>query len=303
MGNKHGKKKGKHKKSKDAGKMATKSGGGRAPAAASAPAAAAAPPPDPGPPPGHPRKKPLVKKQSSGGDSAPIVLDEFSDVHDAYMIDYSHKPLGSGHYGKVWAGVCRATGNKVAIKTIIKRKLRRPKVLLREIEILRALKHKYILHMQDVYEDKRCMHIVTEMCTGGELFDRIVKRGHYSEHDAAQLCCKLLHAIRYCHAQNVVHRDLKPENVLFQDTTESATMKIIDFGLSRVFDNQHHSELMHTRVGTPYYIAPEVIGRNYGPQCDLWSIGVILYILLCGHVNIRDDAFFRCCFMLCMCDR
>ena len=295
MGNKHGKKKGKHRKDKANSAPVgiaspTNNGGGNRAAAATAAAsphkAAAQPPP--------PAGAPAAVKRQPSGDAEPLVLDEFSDVHDDYMIDYSHKPLGSGHYGKVWAGVSRATGERVAIKTIIKRKLRRPKVLLREIEILRALKHKYILHMQDVYEDKRCMHIVTEMCTGGELFDRIVKRGHYSEHDAAKLCVKILHAIRYCHAQNVVHRDLKPENVLFQNTTEEATMKIIDFGLSRVFD-QHSvtssaKELMHTRVGTPYYIAPEVIGRNYGPECDLWSIGVILYILLCGYPPFWGDS-------------
>jgi len=142
---------------------------------------------------------------------------------------------------------------------------------------------------------------VCELCTGGELFDSIIEKsksaeGHYSEQDASTIIRKVLSAIDHCHSDHdIVHRDLKPENFLFKGPGKGeGEPVIIDFGLSKMNDNPN--DHMATRVGTPYYIAPEVLGRNYTKACDLWSIGVITYILLCGYPPFygdNDAAIFR----------
>lgn len=130
-----------------------------------------------------------------------------------------------------------------------------------------------------MYEDSRNLHLVTELCSGGELFDRIISRGHYTEADAAVLVRKLTDAIRHCHSLGICHRDLKPENFLFQTSADDAELKVIDFGLSRV-DTAAPGNFMTTRVGTPYYIAPEVLGRHYDKSCDMWSLGTSDHVCL-----------------------
>lgn len=148
--------------------------------------------------------------------------------------------------------------------------------------------HPNIIKLYDVFEGNRHLHLVTELCTGGELFDRIIARGHYSEADAAVLVRKICDAVKHCHDRDICHRDLKPENFLFETPAEDAELKVIDFGLSRM-DDGLSAGVMTTRVGTPYYIAPEVLGRHYDKSCDLWSIGVITYILLCGYPPFYGD--------------
>ncbi|CAM9837827.1 unnamed protein product, partial [Pylaiella littoralis] len=209
---------------------------------------------------------------------------ELIDVNSKYII--GNKVIGSGHYGVVRTCTSRATGEVFAIKTIKKSKVPRLVLLKREIDILRTVDHPTLIRLEDIYEDDVNLHLVTELCTGGELFDRIIAKtesaeGHYSERDAANIVHKILGAIEYCHNEhNICHRDLKPENFLFKTKDDQADLKIIDFGLSRFEDG---SEAMTTRVGTPYYIAPEVLSRKYDKACDLWSIGIITYILLCGY--------------------
>jgi calcium/calmodulin-dependent protein kinase I len=121
-----------------------------------------------------------------------------------------------------------------------------------------------------------------ELVTGGELFDRIVEKGSYSERDASDLIRQVIEAVSYLHALGIVHRDLKPENLLYMcPEDDDAPIKIIDFGLSR--PDIGPGSIMKTKVGTPYYVAPEVLQRKYTASCDIWSIGVITYILLCGY--------------------
>jgi calcium-dependent protein kinase len=184
---------------------------------------------------------------------------------------------------------------------------------------LKEVKHPHIIELVDVYEDERYLHLVTELCSGGELFDRIIAKtqsaeGHFSEHDAAVLVRDILEAIKYCHEKGmfslavvkstleiiivlsdvssfrlgIVHRDLKPENFLFLTADDDAPVKIIDFGLSRHDDTD--LGVMVTKVGTPYYVAPEVLKREYTNSCDIWSIGVITYILLCGYPPFYGDS-------------
>ncbi|GAX19767.1 calcium/calmodulin-dependent protein kinase I [Fistulifera solaris] len=221
-----------------------------------------------------------------------MITDALSDVRVNYHID--PKELGHGHYGVVRKCMHRETGEVYAIKSIRKSKVNKIEVLKREIEILKEVKHPHIIQLFDVYEDERYLHLITELCTGGELFDRIIAKtqsaeGHFSEHDAALLVRDILDAIRYCHDEKqIVHRDLKPENFLFLTPAENAPVKIIDFGLSRHDDA--HQGIMQTKVGTPYYVAPEVLRREYTKMCDIWSIGVITYILLCGYPPFYGDS-------------
>ena len=118
------------------------------------------------------------------------------------------------------------------------------------------------------------------MYTGGELFDKIIDSKYFSEKEAAKVMKQLLSAVLYCHNKSIVHRDLKPENLVLETKKADAAIKVIDFGTSEVFNP---SKKMKQKYGTPYYIAPEVIKRNYTEKCDVWSAGVIMYILLCGY--------------------
>ncbi len=118
------------------------------------------------------------------------------------------------------------------------------------------------------------------LCTGGELFDRLAKDRTMDERDSASIMKQLLSAVVYCHANNVVHRDLKPENLLLESSDENARIKVIDFGTSQIFNT---NKKMTVKIGTPYYIAPEVLNQSYTEKCDVWSCGVILYILICGY--------------------
>ncbi|KAK2400586.1 calcium-dependent protein kinase [Trifolium repens] len=140
-------------------------------------------------------------------------------------------------------------------------------------------KHPNIVSLKYTYEDDNDVHLVMELCQGRELVDRIVARGHYTERAAASVVKAIIQFVQMCHKHGVMHRDLKPENFVFADKKETSPLKAIDFGLSIFFKP---GERFNDIVGSPYYMAPEVLQRNYGPEIDIWSAGVILYILLCG---------------------
>ncbi|KAH9803706.1 calcium-dependent protein kinase 33 [Citrus sinensis] len=136
-----------------------------------------------------------------------------------------------------------------------------------------------IVQFKGAYEDRHSVHIVMELCAGGELFDRIIAKGHYSERDAASVFRVIMNVVNVCHSKGVMHRDLKPENFLFTTRDENAVLKATDFGLSVFFEE---GKVFRDLVGSAYYVAPEVLRRRYGKEADIWSAGVILYILLCG---------------------
>ncbi|WZN60991.1 calcium-dependent protein kinase [Chloropicon roscoffensis] len=201
--------------------------------------------------------------------------------------DYDIKDvIGKGQYGVCRKAIRRSDGLEVAVKSISRAKLLTHQDLEevdREIAIMRHLAgHPNIVQIYEVYEDKSYIHLVQELCKGGELFDQIINKGHYSEKEAADLVRTILMVIKHMHDLGVVHRDLKPENFLFSSQvgpTSKAELKAIDFGLS-CYSSKH--EQLKDCVGSSYYIAPEVLRRSYGKEADLWSTGVILYILLCG---------------------
>ncbi|KAL3782935.1 hypothetical protein ACHAWO_011384 [Cyclotella atomus] len=220
-----------------------------------------------------------------------MITDTLSDVRVKYHIN--PKEIGHGHYGVVRKCMDRETKVWYAIKSIRKSKVGKIEVLKREIALLKEVDHPNIIKLIEAHEDQKYLHLITELCTGGELFDRIIAKtqsdeGHFSEADAAKIVACILDAIRYCHDEKgIVHRDLKPENFLFSTPDDDAIIKIIDFGLSRHDDMK--MGIMNTKVGTPYYVAPEVLNREYTKSCDIWSIGVITYILLCGYPPFYGD--------------
>ncbi|KAI5075389.1 hypothetical protein GOP47_0009937 [Adiantum capillus-veneris] len=197
---------------------------------------------------------------------------------------YSMGPkLGQGQFGTTFLCIEKITGKKYACKSIAKRKLTSQEDVddvRREIQIMHHLSgHSNVVTIRGAYEDSNSVHLVMELCSGGELFDRIIERGHYSERKAAQLTRTIVGVVEACHSLGVMHRDLKPENFLFLSKKEDSALKTIDFGLSVFFKP---GEVFHDVVGSPYYVAPEVLRKQYGPAADVWSAGVILYILLSG---------------------
>ncbi|KAL8509134.1 hypothetical protein ACS0TY_016360 [Phlomoides rotata] len=224
------------------------------------------------------------RKEKTSGNSkkAVTVLPDVKKeiIEEKYMID---RELGRGEFGVTYLCIDRETRELLACKSISKRKLRTAvdiEDVRREVAIMKHLpKNSSIVSFREACEDENAVHLVMELCEGGELFDRIVARGHYTERAAAAVMRTIVEVVQLCHKHGVIHRDLKPENFLFANKKENSPLKAIDFGLSIFFNpGEKFSEI----VGSPYYMAPEVLKRNYGPEIDIWSAGVILYILLCG---------------------
>nr|UEN74728.1 calcium-dependent protein kinase [Silybum marianum] len=193
------------------------------------------------------------------------------------------KKLGQGQFGTTYLCREKSTGIDYACKSISKRKLLCKEDyddVWREIQIMHHLsEHQCVVRIKGAYEDNIFVHLVMDLCAGGELFDRIVQKGHYSEREAAKLMKTIVGVVEACHSLGVMHRDLKPENFLFDTPAEDAQLKAIDFGLSIFYKpGQYLTDV----VGSPYYVAPEVLHKHYGPEIDVWSAGVILYILLSG---------------------
>jgi len=189
--------------------------------------------------------------------------------------------LGAGAFGEVRVCVHRESGAQRAVKVLRKAHMDEDekRMFFNEISILKDLDHPNILKMYEFFEDDKRYYIVTDICKGGELFDEIVARGKFSERDASMLMKQVLSCINYCHQNNIVHRDLKPENILLEQNKEFDQIKIIDFGTSLVIED---GKKLDEKLGTPYYIAPEVLAKNYTNKCDIWSCGVITYIVLSG---------------------
>jgi len=208
------------------------------------------------------------------------IIGETKDIRHDFDFD---KILGKGQFGTTRLAKDRATGKEYACKSISKRKLNSKEEIedvQREVQVLYHLAgHPNVVRVKGVYEDKQYVHIVMEVATGGELFDRIVKRGRYSEKDASTLFRTMVAVVVHCHNMGVLHRDLKPENFLLADDSDEAELKATDFGLSIFFKE---GQVFRDIVGSAFYVAPEVLNRRYSKEADIWSLGVILYILLSG---------------------
>ncbi|GMJ15519.1 calcium-dependent protein kinase 17 [Hibiscus trionum] len=219
-------------------------------------------------------------KNSKPGAIGPVLGRPMEDIKATYSIG---KELGRGQFGVTYLCTHKATGEQFACKTIAKRKLVNNEDMedvRREVQIMHHLTGQpNIVELKGAYEDKQSVHLVLELCRGGELFDRIISKGHYTERAAAALLRTIVQIIHTFHSMGVIHRDLKPENFLLLSKEENSPLKATDFGLSVFFKP---GEVFKDIVGSAYYIAPEVLRRRYGPEADIWSIGVMLYILLSG---------------------
>ena len=198
------------------------------------------------------------------------------------------KTLGEGSFGKVKLAYHITTGQKVALKIINKKVLAKSDMqgrIEREISYLRLLRHPHIIKLYDVIKSKDEIVMVIEYA-GNELFDYIVQRDKMNEDEARRFFQQIISAVEYCHRHKIVHRDLKPENLLLD---EHLNVKIADFGLSNIMTD---GNFLKTSCGSPNYAAPEVIsGKLYaGPEVDVWSSGVILYVMLCRRLPFDDES-------------
>ena len=209
-----------------------------------------------------------------------FIGEHIADINNYYEFI---KELGKGSYGQVFRCQNKETGNVYACKKMSKKKIKNKKQFQTELNLLRTTDHPNIIKLYDIYEDNKYIYLIMEECNGGEFFDSLAKRAKeknmYTEKECARIFKQILEAVNYLHAHGVCHRDLKPENILFSNVADDSSLKLIDFGLSKVLDGENN---MKKTVGTTFYMAPEVIQGNYNEKCDLWSCGIILYIMLCG---------------------
>ncbi|CAN1199192.1 Calcium-dependent protein kinase 21 [Linum perenne] len=229
----------------------------------------------------EPHPKPAQSTRAAVQKPGDTILGKpFENVRQLYTLG---KELGRGQFGITYLCTENSTGHTYACKSILKRKLASKsdrEDVKREIQIMQHLSGQpNIVEFKGCYEDRQSVHLVMELCAGGELFDRIIAKGHYSEKDAAKICREIVNVVHACHFMGVMHRDLKPENFLLSSKDEDATIKATDFGLS-VFIEE--GKVYRDIVGSAYYVAPQVLRRSYGKEIDIWSAGVILYILLSG---------------------
>lgn len=233
--------------------------------------------------------------------SALIVQEINSDPYEIY--DFL-EVLGEGSYGKVTKVKHKKLDIVRAMKEIEKYSSDNGSMneenlndLLREIEILKSLDHPNIIKIYQYFNTKNKIFIAFEFCSGGELFDQLVRARSFKEKNIAYIMRQLISAVNFLHLNGIIHRDLKPENIVIENQLkkgqETFTIKLIDFGTSRMYRNKSHTKKRNFKecIGSSYYMAPEVLNENYNEKCDVWSLGVIMYMLLSGTppFNGNDD--------------
>lgn len=193
------------------------------------------------------------------------------------------RTLGAGSFGLVRYARDNTTGEGVAVKIIIKKALKgNERLVIDELELLQQLHHPHIVGFRDWFESRDKFYIVTQLATGGELLERIVQQGCFTEHDALVVTLQILEAIAYLHDKNIVHRDVKPENVMYLDLLPNSNVVLVDFGIAKKL--QGPDDVLTSSAGSFGYAAPEVVQNlQHGKPCDIWSLGVVTYIILCGY--------------------
>jgi len=234
-------------------------------------------------PPAETKATTPAKSPSDGGASPQIIGS--GRIDDAYEIG---DEIGRGAFSVVKKGKNKKSGKEVAIKFIEKKFVDKQDLVLlgREIDIMKQLDHPNVLKLFEVFETDEIIALIMELVNGGELFYKIVEKGNYSEKDAASIVTQMIRGVEYLHGRGIAHRDLKPENLLcsIDDNKDYQPFRVViaDFGLSKAFGEG--GEALETSCGTPDYVAPEVITADgtYDNSVDMWSCGVITYVLLCG---------------------
>ncbi|PKA49223.1 CBL-interacting protein kinase 6 [Apostasia shenzhenica] len=211
-----------------------------------------------------------------------------SVLHGRYELG---RVLGQGTFAKVYLARNIRTGTNVAMKVVGKEKVIKvgmTEQVKREISVMKMVTHPNIVELHEVMATRSKIYFAMELVRGGELFSKIARSGRLREDAARQYFRQLISAVDFCHSRGVYHRDLKPENLLLDD---AGVLKVADFGLSAFANHVRTDGLLHTTCGTPAYVAPEVIGKKGydGAKADIWSCGVILFVLLAGYLPFQDD--------------
>jgi len=208
-----------------------------------------------------------------------------SDMTDKFKVK---EKLGRGAFATVRRAIRKSDGKAFALKCVRKKGMDEynRKALESEVNIMLRLQHENIVTLHELFDTPNHLHMIIDLLSGGELFDRIVEKGHFSEKNAANIIKQITNSLDYLHSNNIVHRDLKPENLLYVDK-EGDRIMLVDFGLAKQIKG---GGALSTPCGSPAYVAPEVLERKpYGAEVDWWSLGVILYILLCGFPPFHDE--------------
>ena len=208
-----------------------------------------------------------------------FVFERERQLRDTYKIG---NKIGDGSFSSVRRIKHRETLEKRAVKTIHKKYINdetERRAVMTEVSLLKIVDHPNIIRLHEFYQDERNYYIITEYCSGGELFERVISQRSLSESHAATYMQHILSVLVYLHDRNIAHRDIKPENLMISNNSNDAIIKLIDFGSAHVCPKGTY---MTDEVGTPFYTAPEVLRHQYNEKCDIWSAGVVLYILLCG---------------------
>eukprot|EP00930_Biecheleria_cincta_P086760 TRINITY_DN76011_c0_g1_i1.p1 TRINITY_DN76011_c0_g1~~TRINITY_DN76011_c0_g1_i1.p1 ORF type:complete len:542 (+),score=98.76 TRINITY_DN76011_c0_g1_i1:71-1696(+) len=234
----------------------------------------------------------FARARSGSGDStqsACTFKHVFTPQHPGCFNDYYdlEDMIGHGSFGSTYRGRAKHPADSGSDMTLPVRAIKTVSTDVtqrrfeQEIKVQKRLDHPNITRLFEVFKDKAKYYLVLELCTGGELFDRIVQAGgFFDENTAASYLKQLLSAVNYLHNHTVAHRDIKPENLLFQSKESGAPLKLIDFGCARSFTR---GQGMSSSLGTPMYVAPEVLKKDYNEKCDVWSCGVVTYMMLCGE--------------------
>eukprot|EP00931_Biecheleriopsis_adriatica_P014783 TRINITY_DN11683_c0_g1_i1.p1 TRINITY_DN11683_c0_g1~~TRINITY_DN11683_c0_g1_i1.p1 ORF type:complete len:787 (-),score=227.26 TRINITY_DN11683_c0_g1_i1:11-2371(-) len=222
------------------------------------------------------------------GSFAIHIIDNKGVIDDFY--DIEEEKIGEGSFGRVCRCTNRSTGSTRAVKILRKVRRKSQQALFKaELTTLKELDHPYVVALHEHFEDAKFLYMVMEFCSGGELYDKVVEVGHFSESQSAIIMQQIFRAIYYLHTMQVVHRDLKMENFMFasESPVEANQIKVIDFGFARHFRPQ---EAMHTKCGQPYFVSPQMLAGRYHEACDIWSLGVNAYILICGYPPFYGDS-------------
>eukprot|EP01123_Difflugia_compressa_P009612 TRINITY_DN323_c0_g1_i1.p1 TRINITY_DN323_c0_g1~~TRINITY_DN323_c0_g1_i1.p1 ORF type:complete len:300 (-),score=56.58 TRINITY_DN323_c0_g1_i1:207-1106(-) len=213
-----------------------------------------------------------------------LTEDQFKEKYDL-----TNEVLGQGYFAVVKVGVNRETKQRVAVKFVNKKLVEKADNLKTETSLLQSMDHPNIVKLVDICDTDEILFIAMELMDGGELYEEIVRRKTFTEKDASFIMGQLFHALDYLHKRGIAHRDLKLENLLLK-RKDSLEIKLADFGLSKVFATLE-DKIMATACGTPYYVAPEILGsEGYTNKVDTWAAGVLLYVLLSGRLPFSGES-------------
>lgn len=232
--------------------------------------------------------RPAAPQGIGFGSNSPASAALSSDFHRKYTLRHQ---IGSGSTSAVYQCVRKKDAKVFACKVINKAEIESNFAGLMdqfnlEIKVLKILSHPHIIRLEDAFDTTDCVYVVLEQCHGGELFDYVVEKGTLSEEEASTIIRNITSAVQHMHSLHIIHRDLKPENLLLTSKNKDAEVKLIDFGLAKIMQD----DVARSFLGTKGYLAPEMLKRDaYDKSVDMWALGVIAFVLLCGCLPFDDD--------------